>query len=134
MHERLEALPKSKRMVALALAGVATASCSIDSYHSDPAAVECDGTRTLAHFDEGISQIVFLAHDDNGEIVRISANKDGDQYNFSAQDQTGEQLEGGITAEGSPNANIDFSIKHDDALWTLDVRPDDQDVVISGRC
>lgn len=112
--------------------------CTIDSYLTDPNGVQCDGKRTMAELGKDLGQISFFAHEEGTDTVKVTVTREGEnKYAFSAEPavidpKDAVHVVGDVVQDGS--ANPDFSFAHGDAIWGVDVRPDEASAVISGNC
>lgn len=125
-----------KRGAALLLGSALLSGCVIDSYLTDASAVECDGKRTKADFDEGVESVSFIIHPPE-EKHKVTVAREDDQYYVSVE-PLGEISDDSFKTtdmplKNGPN-NPDFSFLAGKGAWMVDVRPDEPSVVISGNC
>lgn len=113
------------------------AGCTIESYLTDADNVHCDGRRTRTEFNDNVSQVTFHVHQDDVDPLAVTVTRtDDDTYGFEV-DAPGEMpVDTDVLVDpvrdgtGEP----DYSFTHEDAVWSVDVRPDEPSAVISGSC
>lgn len=119
--------------VALGVGLLLVESCTIDSYLTDTTAVQCDGKRTMGEFNDQASRVEFLVHQKHEPSLSVMVTEESPaQYDFSVKPSTDVQQAGRLTVDGS--ASTDMSFTYHGGTWSIDVRPKDQTVVISGNC
>ena len=128
--------PKSGRAAAvLASAALLFSGCTIDSYLTDTNNVHCDGKRTIADFGDVGSRVSFFGHQKDADILTVAVTRESeDKYSFSAE-PAANNVKGRVSILGDTvhdgSADPDFSFTYADAVWSVDLRPDDPSAVIS---
>lgn len=123
-------------MIGAVLSLAAITGCTIDSYHTDPSNVQCDGKRTKVDLAaEGMA--TFIVHgeqEDSVATVKVRRNPYGASVQVTG-DVSGppQQLEeDGYTAPVPVIDGSEISTFGAGGAWVIDVREDS--VVIQGTC
>jgi len=129
--------PRIRNILAIVtLSATAIASCSFDSYLTDPSNVQCDGKRTTADL-KGDGAATFIVHGkEKDDVATVKVRRTGESASVGISgDVTGppQQLEAdGFTRPTPIIDGPELSTFGAGGAWIIDVRKGS--VVIQGSC